>query len=261
MTRKRQDPEERRRRVLEEVQRRSEAGASMSSDANRGDWLFTAAVRSFGSWGASLEAAGYAHDDDHLREMSAAWVLSRIQELLGQSERLLARDHTALARAARQHFGGWKAAVEAAGGGSPAATKWTPDAVVNAIRAEAKHGRPLNAMAVVARRATLYAAARRRFGSWGAALQEAGVTALPAAVAKEARAATRRPPGTQRRSCRPPASSSSWDGCSTPDARSLPATIQSSHGRLGPTSAAGTGRWCATGTRIRTTSRCAERTL
>ena len=64
---KKQQPEE----ALVEIRRRTAAGKSLSSGANRGDWLYAAAVRLFGSWGAAIERAGFNYGDEKQAALSA----------------------------------------------------------------------------------------------------------------------------------------------------------------------------------------------
>src|SRR5436853_581762 len=45
--------------VVAEIRRRRKVGHRLISGANRGNWLYAAAVRRFGSWGAAVDAAGY----------------------------------------------------------------------------------------------------------------------------------------------------------------------------------------------------------
>src|SRR5258708_28431980 len=54
-------PKELRKEVLQTIKRRARAGQALNSGANRGDWLYAAAVRFFGSWGNAVEAAGFRY--------------------------------------------------------------------------------------------------------------------------------------------------------------------------------------------------------
>ena len=164
---KKQQPEE----ALVEIRRRAAAGTSLSSGANRGDWLYAAAVRFFGSWGAAIERAGFNYGDEKQAALSADEVLDRIRTLaVTEGETLRAGDHPIVAAGARRHFGGWKAAFEAAGCAPPETLTWTKDAVIAAIRDEVAKGLPVNSARIMRRNANLYVAGRRRFGSWAAAL-------------------------------------------------------------------------------------------
>ncbi|MGE5552810.1 MAG: homing endonuclease associated repeat-containing protein [Betaproteobacteria bacterium] len=75
--------------------------------------------------------------------------------------------------------------------------RWTPEAVLDAIRRRHTDGRPLNYAAVVAEDEKLTGAARRLYGSWNAALAAAGFD--PEEIKREARSAgqaNRVPPDT-----------------------------------------------------------------
>ncbi len=173
---KQQQPEE----ALVEIRRRAAVGKSLSSGANRGDWLYAAAVRFFGSWGAAIEQAGFNYGDEKQAALSADEVLDRIRKLaVTGGKALRAGDHPIVASGARRHFGGWKAAFEAAGCSPPETLTWTKDAVIAAIRDDVAKGLPVNSARIMRRNANLYVAGRRRFGSWAAALTAASAVNPP----------------------------------------------------------------------------------
>ena len=181
---KQQQPEE----ALVEIRRRAAAGKSLSSGANRGDWLYAAAVRFFGSWGAAIEQAGFNYGDEKQAALSADEILDRIRKLaVTEGKALRAGDHPIVAAGARRHFGGWKAAFEAAGCAPPETLTWTKDAVIAAIRDDVAKGLPVNSARIMRRDANLYVAGRRRFGSWAAAL-----TAAKAVSPRSAKSGSRR---------------------------------------------------------------------
>ncbi len=164
---KKQQPEE----ALVEIRRRAAAGKSLSSGANRGDWLYAAALRFFGTWGAAIEQAGFNYGDEKQAALSADEVLDRIRKLaVTEGKALRAGEHPIVAAGARRHFGGWKAAFEAAGCAPPETLTWTKDAVIAAIRDDVAKGQPVNSARIMRRNANLYVAGRRRFGTWAAAL-------------------------------------------------------------------------------------------
>ncbi len=159
--------------VVIEIRGRERQGLSLASGANRGDWLYAAAVRFFGSWGRAVEAAGFAYGGVKQANLAADDVLLRIRRLADAGEPLRAGEHSLESSAARRHFGSWQAAVEAAGCELPSPLKWTAHDVVEQIREDLRRGLPLGSLAVIARNQPLYGAARRRFGSWAAALAAA----------------------------------------------------------------------------------------
>lgn len=180
-----QQPED----ALVEIRRRAAAGKSLSSGANRGDWLYAAAVRFFGSWGAAVAQAGFDYGAEKQAALSADDVLDRIRKLAvteGKAPR--AGDHPIVAAGARRHFGGWKAAFEAAGCAPPATLTWTKDAVIAAIREDVAKGLPVNSARTMRRNANLYLAGRRRFGNWAAALSAANAVPNKSGVATRRKA-------------------------------------------------------------------------
>jgi len=164
------------RNVLDELRRRAGRGQSLGSGANRGDWLYAAAVKLFGSWGAAVEAAGFAYDDIKSRPLRGEEVVREIQGLAAKGERLLATAHPHLATAAVRHFGSWRAAMDAAHC-QPPPLKWSPERVIEKINKALAARLRVNSVAVMKRDLNLYMAGRRRFGTWAAALEAAGAAA------------------------------------------------------------------------------------
>lgn len=173
--------------VLAELRNRAARGRSLASGANRGDWLYAAAVRLFGSWGEAVAAAGFDYEQVREVALSADEVLRRIRHAAEQGKKLRARDFTIEAAGARRHFGTWGAAVDAAGCELPSLRKWTPEKVVTQLREDQRRGLPLGSLAVIRRNEPLYGAARRCFGSWAAA-----IAAVAAAERKARRTHARR---------------------------------------------------------------------
>lgn len=174
--------------ALVEIRRRAATGKSLSSGANRGDWLYAAAVRFFGSWGAAVAQAGFDYGAEKQAALSADDVLDRIRKLaFTEGKALRAGNHPIVAAGARRHFGGWKAAFEAAGCAPPEILTWTKEAVIAAIRDDVARGLPVNSARIMRRNANLYVAGRRRFGSWAAALSAAKPVPRRARARREAR--------------------------------------------------------------------------
>lgn len=163
--------------VLVEIRRRAEAGRALSSGANRGDWLYAAAVRFFGSWGAAVEQAGFDYGQSKLAALTADQVLDRIRRLAADDGAARAGDHPIVAAGAIRHFGGWNEAFDAAGCRPPERRTWTNEAVLAAVRADRAAGLPVNSVAMARRNGKLYVAGRRRFGSWAATLAAADAAA------------------------------------------------------------------------------------
>jgi DNA-binding XRE family transcriptional regulator len=161
------------RRVLDELKRRARQGRALNSGANRGDWLYAAAVVHFGSWGAAVEAAGFAYSAIKIKPLTEQDVVRQIRALVATGDALYACDHRTLASAARRIFGSWNEAIVAAGSEVPDRRTWTRETVAEAIREGVKQGLPMNAVAVVERHEGLYKAGRGLFGSWAAAFDAA----------------------------------------------------------------------------------------
>lgn len=160
-------------RVVAEIRGRASAGHPLNSGSNRGDWLYAAAVGTFGSWGAAVEAAGFDYASIKKRPLTADEVLVRLRVLAATQDSLQPTRHAALNRAAQRHYGAWAIALEAAGIPQPDNRKWTAQRVIDQIRVEEAAGRSLRSNAVRKRNENLYMAGRRRFGTWQAAVQAA----------------------------------------------------------------------------------------
>jgi len=110
-------------------------------------------------------------------------VLAEIRALHARGESLqLAQARVwqwgSLEQEARRFFGSWRAAVRAAGfdpDEEGLRVRWTPESVLETIRADHAAGLDLSAKGQRARGTALINAARRFFGSWRAALAAAGI--------------------------------------------------------------------------------------
>jgi hypothetical protein len=163
----------RQEQVVEEIQRRAVAGHSLKSGDNRGDWLYAAAVYHFGSWGKAVQAAGFAYNKIRTRPLTKTEVKRELRKLVKTGEPVLAKDHPELSRAAVRRFGSWWDALDAVGDKNPTATRWTKANVLAAIRQDIEAGLPVTSNEMRRRNENLYAAGRRRFGSWAAAVKAA----------------------------------------------------------------------------------------
>ena len=173
--------------VVEEIRRRAAAGHPLNSGANRGDWLYAAAVLAFGSWKQALTAAGFSYEGIKIRPLTTDEVVAKLKELVESGDPIVAAEQDSkLVAAAIRYFGSWRDATAAAGG-EAGPTKWTRERVVEAIAADLRQGLAVNSVAIAARNRNLYAAGRRRFGTWAAALEAA--TGEPDPVVKRIRAA------------------------------------------------------------------------
>lgn len=127
----------------------------------------------FGSWERAIEAAGFPYDAIKIRALKKDEVIAKMKELVATGDPILAvEQESKLVAAANRHFGSWRDATAAAGGVA-GPTKWTAERVVEAIRDEQEQGLPVNSVAMMKRNKNLYAAGRRRFGTWASALEAA----------------------------------------------------------------------------------------
>ena len=159
--------------VIEELRRRAAEGRSLKSGDNRGDWLYASAITRFGSWAAAVEAAGFDYDAIKTKPMTAEEVRDQLRALARRGDPLLAKNHVRLYHFAQVIFGSWEEAIKAAGLEVPDRRKWTPAKVIEAIRKEIEEGESMGTNDMRRRDENLYMAARRRFGTWEAALAAA----------------------------------------------------------------------------------------
>ncbi|HEX8464421.1 MAG TPA: hypothetical protein VF627_07365 [Abditibacterium sp.] len=144
----------------------------------------------FGSWRAAIEAAGLDYDD--LKRVKQRWnrdeILARIREMHDQGHDLLdpkfkiKNRSLYLAACAHRYFGSWRRAVQAAGLDHELMREsrvWTRLRILRTIQQLSAEGRPLGWAYIEEHEPGIYRAARRKenFGSWAAALEEAGVLA------------------------------------------------------------------------------------
>jgi hypothetical protein len=158
--------------VIAELQRRARKGFPLNSGYNRGDWLYAGAVKSFGSWGKAVKAAGFDYEAIKIRPLTAREAIEQIQALAAARKCLRAGDHGKLWHAAIRHFGSWKKALAKAGC-NDVHLLWTKERVIERIRTRQAKGQPVNSAQIMDLDRYLYAAGRRRFGSWAAALEAA----------------------------------------------------------------------------------------
>jgi len=174
-----------RARVREEIRRRVKAGKSMAFPDLIADdpALYSAAHRLVGGLMNALRDAGY--DPRQFRESRSKWspesvirsILAREAAGLPLSAKVVLREDPQLNHAAYQHFGNWCQALLAAGILPDSVSRkrtWTPQKIVDAIRAIHFKGLPLHCVGAYHVDAGLVTAARVRFGSWDKALQAVG---------------------------------------------------------------------------------------
>ncbi len=164
-------------RVTAAIQNRYISGKPKNIDGLGDPYLANAAKRFFGSWQAAVEAAGLAGRipiKKPLRRWSKEAVVREIRKWHDSGGRLedVSKLDQSLCGAAKTWFGSWRAAVEAAGF-QTAHRSWTKQSIIDEIRDRIRNGQSLSSHEPSNR--NLVAVAYRRFGSWRAALQAAGV--------------------------------------------------------------------------------------
>jgi hypothetical protein len=159
-----------RKEVLDTIKHRAASGHALNSGANRGDWLYAAAVRFFGSWGNAVEAAGIRYPSVKQAALDRDELLRRIRKA-AEAGPLIRGEHRLLRSNAYRLFGSWTKAVKAAGCELPSNKEWSRERVIESIQEDIRHGLPVTSAAVIERNSPLYGAGRRSFGSWRKALK------------------------------------------------------------------------------------------
>ncbi len=142
----------------------------------------------FGSWRKAIEAAGLDPNVvcRRLRKWTKERILERLRELhrkgVDLSHAAAKRDHQYLVVVSSREdmFGSWQAAIEAAGLDYSKISRhrwWTKEKIVAEIKRLAAAGQPLSHDAAKRSNGALVSAASspRYFGSWGAAVEAAGL--------------------------------------------------------------------------------------
>ena len=162
-------------RVIEVLQTRHRQGHAMSTVWKDDATLYATAKRYFGSWRNAMQAAGLEVQRNRwTKESVIAAIQARQQQ--GLPLRNVDKTDSALTQAASRHFGGWAAALSAAGIDVSTGRIWTRQAVVKAIQASYQDGEPMRFASRDDR--LLYVHVRKYFGSWSAAMQAAGLKSL-----------------------------------------------------------------------------------
>lgn len=177
-----------RKTIIQAILDREAAGLSLSTEPQTGvgteTALYRAAKRIYGSWREALLAAGVTPS----RSIpSHKWTPSRV---LNAIRKLARRKHPVniasanerypgLVSAARRLFGSWKRALFAAGVDPTkfcCPASWTREQVIEGILIRRLRDEPLGYRTTEPR--ALVDAARRFFGTWGAAKEAAGIDGM-----------------------------------------------------------------------------------
>ncbi|CAI9086527.1 hypothetical protein A7K93_01640 [Candidatus Methylacidiphilum fumarolicum] len=174
--------------VLEEIKKWHEAGKPLFSHYMRKHYqeLLAAAVRYFGNWGKAVEAAGLSYDEiRRYKAWSKEKIIQMIQQLYRQGTDLSFRsmmlgEYAPMVYAAIRpnYFGSWKNALLAAGLAPQDIYRyksWKNENILEEIRRLYKEGADLSSKQMEKNASSLIAIARRRFGSWSSAIEQAGL--------------------------------------------------------------------------------------
>ena len=149
--------------------------------------LYSAGVRYFGTWKATLEAAKLSHVVPQRNAWSKEIIIQKISELHAKEEQLnnhyIKQNHSILYTVSCQYFGSWKAAVEAVGISYDSVRlathrKWSRESVIKEITRRRDNGLSVSGTVVQKEDSGLYDAAALHFGprkAWENARKAAGL--------------------------------------------------------------------------------------
>jgi hypothetical protein len=155
-----------RERIIEAVLTRALKNEPLSSCTVRPKSLAEAAVRVFGSWGSALTAAGLDAKQYTGRVSRAAHA--------GPRKSLVSHGRQQASHNTDSREASGKVDPNHDGQQSPV-HRWSHAGVIQAIWARLQEHEPMNAVAVRHHDKSLYSAARKRYGSWRAALLAAAL--------------------------------------------------------------------------------------
>lgn len=174
--------------VLDEIKKWKAAGKPLYSHYMRQNFqeLLAAGIRYFGSWRTAVETAGIAYDDVRkYRDWSKERIIAKVKELFSEGVDLSFRSmmlskYAPMVYAAIRpnHFGSWKNALAEAGLSPEEIYRyrsWDDDTILEEIRRLNEQGADLSSKKMDETANPLIATARRRFGNWGAAVEQAGL--------------------------------------------------------------------------------------
>ncbi len=169
-------------RVVRGIRRldRSSRPLRFSAVSRSSPELYWTAQRLFGSWRKACRAAGRS------AVPWPEWNRKRVRDAIRERHRSGRPVHwkavwdggKPLYWAAQRYHGSWKAALRDAGvprDSWSAAARWSPEGVIDALRARHRRGKAVHFSAIRRDDLALYKAALRHVGSWQAALARAGI--------------------------------------------------------------------------------------
>lgn len=177
--------------IVAELKHRQREGLALNQRAvsQDDDSFYRAARRHFGlgGWDKALRMIGLSSRAVvPPRTWTKQQVLAKVHELCRAGvplncASLIKGDHRKLYCAGRKWFGSWRKTIEAAGYDynkiqAVRANYWTPQIVIKEIKQLEKSGIRLSLKAIRETRNDLLSAAITRFGSWGQAVEAAGIS-------------------------------------------------------------------------------------
>jgi hypothetical protein len=174
--------------IVQEIQRLHRENVPLYSHHLRKTYqeLLAAGMRHFGGWKEAVKQAGFAYEDvRRYRKWDNPAILETIQKLYREGVDLSFRSmmlskYAPMVYAAirAQHFGSWREALAAAG--LPAEDiyryrSWDDQVILDEIKMLHGKGVDLSSKKMDESSNTLIATARRRFGTWEKAIEEAGL--------------------------------------------------------------------------------------
>ncbi|MES2309151.1 MAG: hypothetical protein V4507_09875 [Verrucomicrobiota bacterium] len=174
--------------IIQEIQRLHRENVPLYSHHLRKTYqeLLAAGMRHFGGWKEAVKEAGFAYEDvRRYRKWDNQSIVETIQKLYQEGVDLSFRSmmlstYAPMVYAAirSQHFGSWRDALAAAG--LPAEDiyryrSWDDQVILDEIKMLNAKGVDLSSKKMDESSNTLIATARRRFGTWEKAIEEAGL--------------------------------------------------------------------------------------
>jgi hypothetical protein len=174
--------------VIQEIKAWHDKGQPLFSHYMRKHYqeLLAAGIRYFGSWKRAVESAGIEYGQVRRYNLwTKENIIQTIQSLNSQGADLSFRammmsGYASMVYAAirANYFGSWKDALEAAGLSPQDIYRyriWDNETIINEIKMLHSRGHDLSSKNMDMTHNSLIATARRRFGSWEAALKAAGI--------------------------------------------------------------------------------------
>lgn len=162
-------------RVLQAILDWKAAGKSFEKIFERHPKLYAAGQRYFGSWRQAMSMAGLAPPPPKYGNKEEVLAAIRERQQQGQPLRGIQKADPELYRASRKYCGGWIRALRTCGTSYRLKRQWTQTRLLEAVKFWDRKG----SRQMWREDGSIYYVAKRRFGSWKAARQVAGLSDLP----------------------------------------------------------------------------------